>query len=81
MIRMQLYIPEPLYADIKLRAQKEKRPAAELIRETLENDAVRKQFIEQSQNKTWGELATELNMSGGPKDLSRRLDDYLYGED
>lgn len=30
---------------------------------------------------SWGKLAKELNITGGPKDLSQRIDDYLYGDE
>lgn len=82
MIRTQIYLPETLYKDIKRRAKARGEPAAQLIRETLQKDLYGARLAaKQASRKTWAETAVELNIQGGPKDLSRRIDDYLYGDD
>lgn len=79
MIRTQLYLPETLYSDIKRRARADGKPAAQLIRDTLERG-----FSEQAAAKpleSWAVMTKRLNIRGGPKDLSRRIDDYLYDDE
>lgn len=81
MIRTQVYLPEVLYEDIKRRARIKGKPAAQLIRDSLEQSLHTSQAQKTTQRKSWAELAKELNITGGPKDLSRRIDDYLYGDE
>jgi len=78
MIRTQIYLPEPLYTKIKLQARAKGQPAAQLIREQLERGFPGSQG-QQKKDKNLAELAEELNIRG-PSDLSRRIDDYLYGD-
>ena len=79
MIRTQIYLPEPLYTQIKLQAQAKGQPAAQLIREQLEQGFPGSQK-QQKKDKNVGGWGEELNITGGPPDLSRRIDDYLYGD-
>lgn len=82
MIRTQIYLPEPLYNDIKRRARAKGEPAAQLIRHTLEQSLYHgKAAVEPAPRKSWAKIAEELNIRGDPKDLSRRIDDYLYGDE
>ena len=79
MIRTQVYLTEDQARDIKLRAKRENKREAEVIRELL-NEGIKK-----SANKTQestGESLLRLAAIGGkgPSDLSFRIDDYLYGE-
>jgi len=79
MIRTQVYLPEPLYTRIKLQARAKGQPAAQLIREQLEQSFPDSK-LQPKKDKNLAELAQELNITGGPPDLSRRIDDYLYGD-
>ncbi len=81
MIRTQIYLPEAMYKDIKLRAKAKGEPAAQLIRDTLETSLYKgKNIANPGVRKSWAQQAEELNITGSPKDLSRRIDDYLYGD-
>lgn len=80
MIRTQVYLTEEQAQDIKLRARREKRREAEIIRELLD---VGRQAVAKQQRETTGESLLRLARLGGkgPADLSKRIDDYLYGQD
>lgn len=78
MIRTQVYLPEALYNDIKRQARLNGQPAAQLIRDTLQHDLKTMQPVKPVR-KGMGYLAKQLNITGGPSDLSRKIDDYLYG--
>ena len=78
MIRTQIYLPEPLYAQIKLQARAKGQPAAQLIREQLEQSFPDSK-LQPKKDKNLAELAEELNIRGS-SDLSRRIDDYLYSD-
>ena len=78
MIRTQIYLPEPLYTRIKLQARAKGQPAAQLIREQLEQSFPDSK-LQPKKDKNLAELAEELNIRGS-SDLSRRIDDYLYGD-
>jgi predicted DNA-binding protein len=76
MIRTQVYLSKKQYEDIKLRANITGKPAAELIRELIDKGLEAKQDLRTSKNDLL-KLA-HLNITGGPKDLAQKLDDYLY---
>jgi hypothetical protein len=80
MIRTMVYLTEEQARDIKLKAKREQRHEAEVIRELLSEG------LKTSQSKrgeSTGESLLRLAEIGGkgPADLSSRIDDYLYGED
>ena len=79
MIRTQVYLKEEQTRDIKLRAKRENKHEAEVIRELL-NEGMKKS-ASKTQEST-GETLLRLAAIGGkgPADLSSRVDDYLYGE-
>ena len=79
MIRTQVYITEEQAQDIKLRARRENKREAEVIRELLSEGM--KKAASKAQEST-GESLLRLAAIGGkgPADLSSRVDDYLYGE-
>jgi hypothetical protein len=79
MIRTQVYITEEQARDIKLRARREKKREAEVIRELLSEGLKTKPSI---RHESTGESLLSLAAIGGkgPADLSSRIDDYLYGE-
>ena len=84
MIRTQVYLTEEQARDIKLRAKREDKHEAEVIRELLNNalDASRN-----ASHETTGEALLRLAKLGAklqmkaPADLSARIDDILYGDE
>lgn len=80
MIRTQVYITEEQARDIKLRAKREKKREAEVIRELL-SEGLKTKLLKK--NESTGDSLLSLAEIGGkgPTDLSLRIDDYLYGED
>jgi len=78
MIRTQVYLTEDQARDIKLRAKREKKREAEVIQEVVSKGL---QTLHQAREST-GESLLRLAAIGGkgPTDLSKRIDDYLYGE-
>jgi hypothetical protein len=84
MIRTQLYIAEEQARDIKLKAKRENKREAEVIRDLVRMglDASRR-----THQETTGEALLRLARLGeklkvkAPTDLSSRIDDYLYGDE
>ncbi len=83
MIRTQVYLTEEQARDIKLRAKREKKPEAEVIRDLLNKGFESQRGIP---CETTGEALLRLAKLGEklkikvPPDLSSRIDDYLYGD-
>ncbi|MFB6182037.1 MAG: ribbon-helix-helix protein, CopG family [Candidatus Magasanikbacteria bacterium] len=75
MKRTQLYIPENLHKKIKAEAREEGRSMSDLMREFLAEGLDNKKKQKGQVDLT--DLAN-LNLSGGPKDLSKNMDNYLY---
>lgn len=79
MIRTQVYLTDEQARDIKLRAKRENKHEAEVIRELL-NEGIKKS-ANKAQESTGESLLRLATIGGkGPSDLSSRVDDYLYGE-
>jgi hypothetical protein len=79
MIRTQVYLTEDQARDIKLRARRENKREAEIIRELLSEGM--KKSTSKTQESTGDSLLRLAAIGGkGPSDLSSRVDDYLYGE-
>ena len=76
MIRTQVYIPEDLHRDLMLLTNQTGMNFSQLIREGVET-VIRKKKIKK--NKKWGEGFIGA-IKGGPKDLSSKIDYYLYGK-
>lgn len=76
MIRTQVFLPEKTYQFIKIRALREKKPAAQIVREVLEAGMAK--FPRPESEDVWAKLA-KLNVKG-PRDLSKNIDKYLYEE-
>lgn len=77
MIRTQIYLPKALYRSIDIVAKQQKKPKAQVIRESLERSL-------ETKAETIGEALEKLIEAGkkfhlhGPKDLSTNHDKYLY---
>jgi hypothetical protein len=84
MIRTQVYLTDEQTQDIKLRAKRENKPEAEVIRELL--DAGRNTSTSTGHEST-GDALLRLAKLGerlhvkAPSDLSSRIDDILYGDE
>ncbi|MCL4357748.1 ribbon-helix-helix domain-containing protein [Patescibacteria group bacterium] len=75
MLRTQIYLPEDLRQEIDAVARKEKKPAAQVIRELLVEG------VSNKHSETAGAAMRRLvalKVKGGPPDLSTHLDKYLY---
>lgn len=77
MIRTQVFLPEETYQYIRIQAQKEKKPAAQIIREVL-TVGIEKHLQNKPTESVWDKLA-KMN-ARGPRDLSQNIDKYLYEE-
>jgi len=76
MFRTQLYLPEKVHHSAKLLAKSRGLSLAELLRTCIERGVTEERL--RLAKKPLSSLA-KLNITGGPKDLSARMDDYLYG--
>lgn len=77
MIRTQVFLPEETYQYIKIRALREKKSAAQVIRDALHTGMKRSS----SKQNAGGALLQLAKLEGkGPKDLSKNIDKYLYEE-
>ena len=74
MIRTQVYLTKQLHQEIGVVAKKEKKAAAQIIRELLEEG------LSAKKKHTIGKALLELSKinAKGPKDLSEKIDEYLY---
>src|SRR3954454_20357946 len=84
MVRTQVYLTEEQARDIKVRAQRERRREADVIRDMLERGRLTSTG---KRHETTGEALARLVALGkdlgltGPTDLSTNHNDFLYGED
>ncbi len=84
MIRTQVYLTEDQAQDIKLRAKRENKREAEVIRELLDTG---RKVSRGTQQESTGDALLRLAKLGeklqikAPSDLSSRIDDYLYGDE
>ena len=75
MIRTQIYLPTSMYQQLVAWAQQINQPMAGVIRMLVTKG------LNERQKKPMNNLAdlAKLNITGGPKDLSSKMDEYLYG--
>jgi len=77
MIRAQIYLPEIFYQEVKIEAKKEKKATAQVIRELLEEGL----NIKRQKDSIGKALLTLSSIAAKwPKDLSAKIDKYLYEE-
>lgn len=77
MIRTQVYIPQPLHHQLISLAKKRGESMARIVRNFLEkglHECVSKDLS----GKETIEKILSMKVTGGPKDLSQKLDHYLY---
>lgn len=75
MLRTQIYIPSNLHQAAKLIAERKEEPLAVVLRRFIAKGI--KDEKENLKPKSLASLA-KLNITKGPKDLSSRIDEYLY---
>lgn len=77
MKRTQIYLPENMHKELLRRARAERTSVSELIRKSVEK-SVKKNM---KPKKNFFKMLDELRFKGkGPKDLSEKIDYYLYEE-
>jgi hypothetical protein len=79
MVRTHVYLTEEQVRDIKVRAQRERRREAEVIRDLIERGRL---TTPGRTLQSPAELLARIDRLGlsGPTDLSTNHDDYSYGE-
>lgn len=78
MVRTQIYLPEVIHQRLTLIAKQKRLSMAYLIRKFIEGGLKFDQDKDISGVKAMkGVLGMQI--TGGPKDLSKNLDGYLYG--
>jgi len=77
MIRTQVYLPEDLHRELKVLANIRRTNFSSLIREGAR--VVVDRTWKKKKTKDWGKGFIGAGSRGGPKDLSSRIDYYLYG--
>ncbi len=78
MIRTQVYIPDDLYRELRLLAQTSGKNISELLRESA-TEVIKKNQIRKDKKKKWGQGFIGAG-KGGPKNLAKNIDRYLYGQ-
>lgn len=76
MIRTQIYIPEEIHQETKFLAQKQGKSMAELLRSFITIGVIEEKK-KKSKQRSLSSLA-RLGIKGGPKNLSKNIDKYLY---
>jgi len=76
MIRTQIYIPEEIHQETKFLAQKQGKSMAELLRSFITIGVIEEKK-KKSKQRSLSSLA-KLGIKGGPKNLSKNIDKYLY---
>ena len=79
MIRTQIYLDEQLHRDLNLLARQEKESMAEVARNILKEGIKKRKKTDMSGKGTLQSLLI-IKAKGGPRDLSRNIDYYLYGK-
>jgi len=76
MVRTQLYLPQ--YKQIVQLAQQEAKPMAEIVRSFIQEGLTNTNTKVDRSGKATLLALSKMKMTGGPKDLSQNLDQYLY---
>ena len=81
MIRTQIYLTPEIKRELDLLKKRDGLGMGQVIRKVLHAALIKDRSFPNKQKKGNGllELA-KLGIKGGPKDLSARMDEYLYGE-
>lgn len=77
MLRTQIYLPEEYHHELAIIAHNLGVPKAVVIRKILKKALKNKEELIGGGNDLLA--LSKLKIKGGPKDLSAKLDSYLYG--
>ncbi len=86
MRRLQIYIPEETYQELREEAYTKNSSIAEVVRKRVAKKTKKVSQVEKNPGKAHAEAMLELARLAekegwkGPRDLSSRVDYYLYGE-
>lgn len=76
MLRTQIYLPQETHQELMLWSRKMDLPMAEIVRKFINAGLNKKEeFLEKGNDLL---ALTKLKIKGGPKNLSEKLDFYLY---
>ncbi len=78
MQRTQMYLDDKLRRDLNALAKKEKKSMAQVARDILKEGVEKKKNIDTSGMQVMIALS-KMRLKGGPRDLSKNIDHYLYG--
>lgn len=73
-----MYLDQSLRRDLIALAKKENKSMAEIARDILKEGVKKKKNVDTSGIEVMIALS-KLRFKGGPKDLSKNIDHYLYG--
>lgn len=76
MLRTQIYLPQETHQELTLWARKMNLPMAEVVRRIIKTGLKKKEEFLEKGNDILD--LTKLKIRGGPKNLSQKLDFYLY---
>lgn len=78
MIRTQIYLDEEIHKDLSYLARREKESMAKVARDILKEGIQNRKQLDKSGKQVLRRLLN-MRLRGGPTDLSKNLDHYLYG--
>jgi hypothetical protein len=77
MIRTQIYIPDDMHADLSFIAKQKKTSFAEVARVLIKKGLSEEKVKDVSGKKALANII-DMKVKGGPRDLSLKIDSYLY---
>ena len=78
MIRTQIYLDRDLHKDLSVLAKQERESMAKVARDILKEGIQKRKRLDKSGKGVLKKLLA-IQAIGGPFDLSKNLDHYLYG--
>ena len=79
MKRTQIYLPEELYQELSYQSRQKNISLSELIRQRISFKIVSPVRSGQAILNDLAKVGEKLSWKGVPKDLSRRIDEVVYG--
>lgn len=78
MIRTQIYLDKDLHRDLSVLAKQERESMARVARDILKDGIQKRKRLDKSGKGVLKKLLA-IQATGGPFDLSKNVDHYLYG--
>lgn len=78
MIRTQIYLDKDLHRDLSVLAKQERESMAKVARDILKDGIQKRKRLDKSGKGVLKKLLA-IQATGGPFDLSKNVDHYLYG--